>query len=240
MFDGLGCISDVIYHINIDPSYQAIIHPPCFVPIKLRPKIQEKLTRMESLDVIEKVNIPTSWVNCTMIIVKPNGTLRIYINPQDLNKAIRCEHYPTQTINEVVTRMPDATVFSILETTSGFWQIKLDQESRKLCTFNIPFGRYMFKRLPIGLSSSQDVFQRVMTQMFEDLEGVEVVVDDILVWKNNEQQHDDRLTRVLVIELNKSKCQFRKQQVAYLGHILTNHGLKPDPKKTLAVKTCLH
>ena len=55
----------------------------------------------------------------------------------------------------------------------------------------------MFKRLPFGLSSLQDVFQRVMTQMFEDLEGVEVVVDDILVWGNNEKQHDDRLIRVL-------------------------------------------
>ena len=95
VFDGLGCICDVIYHINIDPSYQPIIHPPCFVPIKLRPKLQEKLTCMESLDVIEKVNIPASWVNCTMTIVKPNGTLRIYINLRDLNKAIRHEHYPT-------------------------------------------------------------------------------------------------------------------------------------------------
>ena len=56
----------------------------------------------------------------------------------------------------------------------------------------------MFKRLPFKLSSSQDVFQRVMTQIFEDLEGVEVVVDDILLW---EQQHDDRLIRVLIIEI---------------------------------------
>ena len=100
----------------------------------------------------------------------------------------------------------------------------------------------MFKRLPFGLSSSQDIFQRVMSQMFEDIQGVEVVVDDILVWGQNEQQHDARLRQVLErarhrnLKLNKSKCQFRKQQVAYLGHILTNHGLKPDPKKTLAVK----
>ena len=151
VFDGLGCISDLIYHINIDPSYQAIIHPPCFVSIKLWPKIQEKLTRMESLDVIEKVNIPTSWVNCTVTIVKPNGTLRIYINPWDLNKAIRREHYPIQTINEVVTRMPDATVSSILDTSSGFWQIK---EYQTLHFQHPLFGRYMFKRLPFKLSSS--------------------------------------------------------------------------------------
>ena len=84
-----------VNYINIDPSYQPIIHPPHRVSIKLRPKIQEEPTRMESLDVIEKVNIPTSWVNCTVTIVEPNGTLHIYINPRVLNKAIRREHYPT-------------------------------------------------------------------------------------------------------------------------------------------------
>ena len=81
--------------------------------------------------------------------------------------------------------MPNATVFLILDASSGFWQIKLDQESAKLCTFNTPFGRYMFKQLPFGLSSSQDVFQRVISQMLEDIEGVEVVVDDILFWGEN-------------------------------------------------------
>ena len=54
IFDGLGCISDVLYHINIDPSCQPMIHPPCHVPIKLRPQIQEELKRMEHLNVIEK------------------------------------------------------------------------------------------------------------------------------------------------------------------------------------------
>jgi len=146
-----------------------------------------------------------------------------------------------QTIKEVVTRMPNATIFSVLDVSSGFWQIKLDQESTKLCTFNTPFGRYMFKRLPFGLSSSQDVFQKTMTQMFEDIQGTEVVVDNILVWGENKQQHDVRLIQVLKrahhqnLKLIKSKCQIRKQQITYLGHILTNQRLKPDPKKTLAV-----
>jgi len=80
-----------------------------------------------------------------------------------------------------------------------------------------------------------------MAQMFEDIKGVEVVVDDILFWGENKQQHYARLIQVLKrachrnLKLNKSECQIRKQQIAYLGHILTNQGLKPDPKKTLAV-----
>ena len=96
MFDGLGCITDILYHIDVDPSCQPIIHPPRRVPIKLRPQLQEELERMEHLDheVIEKVSTPTSWVNSMVTIVKPNGTLRICVDPRDLNKAIRHEHYP--------------------------------------------------------------------------------------------------------------------------------------------------
>ena len=100
---------------------------------------------MGHLNVIEKVTTPTPWVNSMVTIIKPNGTLCICIDPRDLNKAMKREHHPMQTIEEVVTRMPNAAIFSILDASSGFWQIKLDQQSEKLCTFNTPFGRYMFK-----------------------------------------------------------------------------------------------
>ena len=93
--------------------------------------------------------------------------------------------------------MPNAKVFSVLDASSGFWQIELDPESTKLCTFNTPFGRYMFKCLPFGLTCSQDIFQRIMSEMMEDIEGVEGVGDDILIWGENDDQHDSRLAKVL-------------------------------------------
>ena len=63
------------------------------------------------------------------------------------------------TIEEVVASMPQAKVFSVLDATSGYWQVKLDEESSKLCTFNTPFGRYRFTRLPFGIKSAPEVFQ---------------------------------------------------------------------------------
>ena len=124
--------------------------------------------------------------------------------------------------------------FSILDASSGYWQVQLDPESAKLCTFNTPFDRYKFKRLSFG---SPDVFQKVMSEMFENIEGVEVVVDDILVWGESEEQHDARLIQVLEkarvrnLKLNETKCHIKQQEVSYIGHILTKEGLKPDPKK---------
>ena len=64
-----------------------------------------------------------------------------------------------KTIEEVVAGMPEAKVFSVLDATSGYWQMKLNEESSKLCTFNIPFGRYRFTRLPFGIKSAPEVFQ---------------------------------------------------------------------------------
>ena len=135
---------------------------------------------MEKLGVVERVHEPSDWVNSMVTVIKPNGKLRICIDPRDLNKAMKREHYPTKTIEEVISRMPNAQVFSVLDASSGFWQIELDSDSSKLCTFNTPFGRYRFKRLPFGICSAQDVFQDAMSSIFDDIEGVEVIVDDIL------------------------------------------------------------
>ena len=142
---------------------------------------------MERLNVIQKVQEATEWVNSMVVITKPNGKLRICIDSRDLNKVIKCEYYPMRTIEEIAARMPNAKFFSVLDASSGYWQVQLDLESAELCTFNTPFGRYKFKRLPFGLSSAPDVFQKVISEMFESIEGVEVVVDDILVWGKSEE-----------------------------------------------------
>ena len=126
VFEGLGCISNTDYHIKVDKTCQPVVHMPRRVPVTLRPKIQAELNQMEELDVIEKVEEATDWVNSMVTIVKPNGSLRICIDPRDLNKAIKREPYPMSTIEEIVTRMPNAKVFSVLDASSGFWQVKLD------------------------------------------------------------------------------------------------------------------
>ena len=211
VFKGLGHIDGITHHIQLDENIKPVIHPPRRVPVTLRTRVKDELSRMEKLGVVERVHQPSDWVNSMVTVIKPNGKLRIYIDPRDLNKAVKREHYPTKTVEEVVARMPNAKIFSVLDASSGFWQIELDDESSKLCTFNKPFGRYMFKRLPFGLCSAQDVFQDVMSEIFSGIEGVEVIVDDLLVWAENKQQHDERLKQVLEsarqknLKLNKAK-----------------------------------
>ena len=96
-------------------------------------------------------------------------------NPRDLNEAIKREYYPMPTIEEVASRLPEAAVFSTLDATSGYWQIPVDEESSKLLTFNSPYGRFRFKRLPFGISPASEVFQRTMNDLFGDIEGCEII-----------------------------------------------------------------
>lgn len=138
--------------------------------------------------------------------------------------------------------MPNARVFSVVDANHGFWQVQLDEESSKLCTFNTPYGRYRFLRLPFGVSSAPEVFQKCIAQRLEGLEGVVNIVDDILVWGEDEEQHDRRLRalmdriRSINLKLNKDKCKIRRTEITYVGHILSAEGVKPDQEKVRAIQ----
>ena len=117
----------------------------------------------------------------------------------------------------------------------------LDEESQLLTTFNTEFGRYCYKRMPFGIKSAQEVFQKRMSQSFGDREGMETDVDDILVWGTTVEEHDHRLKKTLQrcqeinLTINESKCEFGTTEVMYIGHKLTAQGVKPDESKVDAI-----
>ena len=90
--------------------------------------------------------------------------------------------------------------------------MKLDEASSKLCTFNTPYGRYRFTRLPFGKKSASEVFQHRMSELFEDVEGVKAMINDLLIWGKDDDEHDARLNQVLkrasevTLKFNAKKC----------------------------------
>ena len=172
---------------------------------------------------------------------KPNGDVCICLDPVDLNKVVKREHYPHRTVEEVAATLAEAKVFSTLDATLGFYQIRLAEESTRLTTFNTPFGRFKFERLPFGLVSAPEIFQRAMTEMFEDIEKCEVIVDDLLVWGKSVEEHDLTLEKVLQraeemnLRFNEEKCKFHKQEVTYVGHVFGTDGFRPSPDKVQAI-----
>ena len=196
---------------------------------------------MESESILAKVTEPTQWVN-SLVVVETNNKLRVCLDPRDLNKAIQRPHYPMRTLEDTLPELAGAKVFTKLDLRSGYWTIPLSEESSYLTTFNTPFGRYRYLRLPFGLKSSQDEFQRKVDECFEHLPGVVALVDDILVYGRSHAEHDQALRKVLVkaretgLKFNRDKLQVAVDRVKYFGHILTSSGIEPDPEKVIAIR----
>ena len=143
------------------------------------------------------------WVNSMAVLEKADGSLCICLDPSHLNKAIKREHFQLPTIEDITTRMTNAKWFTKLDANRGHWKIPLDEES----------------------------------QLLSDLEGVQTYIDDIIVHAETEAKHDQRLHSVLErcekikSTLNKEKSVFKCKEVTYIGHKLTQEGIKPDDAK---------
>uniref|UniRef100_A0A803K3H0 ribonuclease H n=1 Tax=Xenopus tropicalis TaxID=8364 RepID=A0A803K3H0_XENTR len=178
-----------------------------------------------------------------MVAVKKPGKLRVCIDPKDLNKAFKRSHYPMPTIDKILPSLAKAKVFSVLDVKHGFWQVRLDKSSSYLTTFWTPFGHYRWLRMPFGIATAPEEYQRRQHEAVDGLPGVEVIADDILVYGcgDTTADHDKNLIRLLErarklnLKLNKQKLRLRLSSVPYMGHLLTAEGLRPDPDKVKAI-----
>ena len=184
------------------------------MPISLKDDITRELDEMVNNDIIAKIKEgePTQWVNSLVYRRKQNGRLRLCLDPKDFNAAIQRERHVTPSLEEILPKLADAEVFSIVDAKCGHWNVALDEESSYLTTFNFPFGRYRFKRMRFGLRMSQDVFQTKIDPTFEGCEGVVGIADDIVVFGKTTEEHDRNIHAMLKhcidtgLKLNPDKC----------------------------------
>ncbi|XP_063952169.1 uncharacterized protein K02A2.6-like [Lytechinus pictus] len=242
VFVGLGCLPGK-HHITLKDNAQPVQHACRKVPFPIQKKLKEELDKMENMDVIKQVDEPTDWMSSLVVVKKKNGQLRVCLDPRDLNRAIKREHYKLPSRAEISSQFAGAKYFSKLDASSGFWQIQLDEDSSKLCTFITPYGRYRFLRLPFGICSAPEVFHKIIHNLFVDVPGVNTMMDDIVVWGSTQEEHDDRLRKVLDIaqksnlKLNRDKCEFNVNQMTFIGDLISQDGVRPDPKKWLPSET---
>ena len=152
------------------------------------------------------------------------------------------------TLEEILSTLLKAKLFTMLDVKDGFHQVKLDDTSSYLTTFWMPFGCYRYLRMPFGISSVPEEFQRHMHTTLQGLPGVEVIADDILDFgcgdtkDECQRNHDANLQGLLQrareknLKLNKKKLKLCQSEVSYMGHRLTRDGLRPDPAKVRAIE----
>ena len=149
------------------------------------------------MGVISKVEEPTEWCAGMVVVPKSNGKVRICVDLTKLNESVCRQRHISPSVEQTLAQIGEAKVFTKLDANSGFWQIDLAPESAPLTTCITPFGRYQFNRLPFGITSAPEHFQRRMNQILEGLEGVVCLIDDTLIYEKTKEEHDERLMAVL-------------------------------------------
>ena len=175
LFRGIGRFKCNPVHITTKQNGVPIQKPPRKVPIAMHAQFKKELDSMEDQGIISKFegrDISPKWLNSFIIVKKPNGTLRICLDPTDLNKEIVCPVCNSQTIDGVVDKLRDAKYFAVFDTSKGFFHVPLDQESKLLMVMLTPFGIYVDNKLIMGLSSATDLFETCIREILKGLTGV--------------------------------------------------------------------
>ena len=193
------------------------------------------------LDVNADVKEHTEWINSVVLVKKSDGTLRLYLDPKDLNKAIHQNQWYSRAKDDILPDLADLSCFTLLVATSGCWHVLLDYESSILTTFNTPWGKYKWLRLPFGLQISGDVIQERLDRVLKDISIVTGIADDVLCHGKIAIQRD--MTVITLMEtaranhliFNSKEFVFRSRDCSFFGGNLTPEGYKADPKKVEAI-----
>ena len=205
---------------------------------------QEEIDKeIERLEREEHIEPSTSGFNSPLIPVrKKNGNLRICEDFRNLNRYTRKQRFPLPDVTEILNSLHEAKYFCVIDLKSAFMQIRLAKCSRPLTAFRTPKGCWQFVHMPFGLCNSPSSLQRLMLQCTNGLTNVHVFLDDILVYGSSLKECEMHLDRVLSrlsdhnLTIQLPKCEFFKNQCNYLGHVISDKGLSPDPDKVKAIK----
>ena len=214
---------------KLDENYS--VPPPMQEPVK------KNLNWMVGIGVIKKQGEATPWVSNVLCTPKPNGDIRICLNPKPLNKAVKRPHHYAPTMEDILQRLHGCKHFSALDQSSGYWNIEVHPDSVHLLTFNTPFGRYAYKRLPFGLVSSQEVFQRAVDETFSDIPDVYCIADDVLIAARTKEEHDSAVNRIIQrcrdsgFRLNPKKVKILSEEIDLSRPYPNEGGIKTRRKE---------
>ena len=210
------------------------------------PKIHEQtlkteVRRLEKIGVLRRVN-RSEWAAPTFVIPKKDGKVRFVSDFRELNKRLIRNPYPLPKVQDLMLKLEGFQYASALDLNMGYYHIHLTPEASRLCTIVLPWGKYEYTRLPMGVKCSPDVFQERMSDLFQGMEYVRAYLDDLLILsKGDWNDHIEKLDRTLSklaeagLKVNCEKSFFGRTETEYLGFWITRHGMRPQTKKVEAI-----
>jgi hypothetical protein len=183
------------------------------------------------------------WGAPVLFVKKKDGSMRLCIDYQELNKVTIKNRYPLPRIDDLFNQLQGSQVFSKIDLHSGYHQLKVQEKDVQKMAFRTRYGHYEFLVMPFGLTNAPAAFMDMMNRIFRELVDrcVVVFIDDILIYSKSQEEHEEHLQTVKSV-LRKhqlfakfKKCEFWLDNVAFLGHTVTKEGIAVDPGKVEVV-----
>lgn len=179
-----------------------------------------------------------------LFVKKKDGELRMCTDYRALNEQTVRDRYPLPRIDVILDKLQGAKVFSKLDLHSGYHQVRIKEGDIHKTAFTTQSGHYEYLVMPFGLCNAPATFQRLMNDTLRPFlkDSVCVYLDDIIIFSKDEESHAKHLEQVFEalreaqFYAKKSKCEFYKTEIEFLGHVVSGEGIKPNPDKIEAVE----
>ena len=238
---GLGECKGAKANIPLRPGVEPKFLKARPLPYAIADRVKAELDRNIQLGILERVDF-SQWATPIVPIIKPTGAIRICGDYKvTINKGMNIPQYPIPSVDELMDKLAGGEKFSKIDLSDAYLQVPLDEPSREMCTINTPFGLYRPTRLPFGTANAPAVFQSIIDETLQGIPMTWAYLDDILVTGRNENEHQVNLEMVFKrleardLRIKAGKCEFFKDKICYLGHIISKDGKEPDPDRLAAI-----
>ena len=231
-------LTTAAYHsIKIQPGVQPIKQKERRIAYHYKIEFEQMMKDMLEAGRIRESR--SAWASPLRLLKKKDGTLRTTIDYKLVNNVIEKEIYPIPMIDDIFSRLAKAKYFTVLDLTSGYYQVPLDPNSSKYTAFICYLRLFEYLVLPMGITNATSTFQRMMNKVLNGLlyKICEVYLDDIIIYSNTLEEHINHVKQVIDrlkeynLKIKISKCKIAQESVEYLSHIISNGTIQPSPRK---------
>ena len=221
--DKLGKFKRYEVNLQIDETVKPTFMRHRRVPYSMRDAMTKCINELLQADVIEPATGPTSWLLPSLAVKKRDGSMRLVVDGSHTKLAIQRTRYVIPTIEDITAEIDSACVFSKLDVRKAFHQLVLAEPSRYITTFSTHMGIFRYKRLYMGIPPAPEIFQKVLDEILDGLDGTKHISDDIITWGTSQEEHDRRLIKLLNrleeagLTINVEKSKISKDEIEFFG-----------------------
>ena len=239
---GIGTLNGYEANVTLKPNAVPRFHRTRPVPYALQKKVDNELDRLQQEAILRPVD-RSEWASPIVVVRKADGSVRVCGDYKvSINPYVETERYPMPNPQDLFSTLAGGKVFTPLDMKQAYQQMRVSPDAQACLTINTSKGLFVYTRIPFGITSTPAIWQKAMDEILAGIPGCIYYLDDILVVGSSQEEHDQRLDTVLDrlgkrgVRLQKEKCSFSAPEVEYLGHVVSEKGLRPMESKYRAIR----